>query len=610
MENPLIADLSQVLSDRYSVDRVSMSVSDWIAQNTTLNSRAFSFRNYHFQRAICDDMFGDVNVKKCSQVGLTEIQIRKFLAFLKRNRGVNAFFTLPDERLQRRVAQTRVAPILVADQVFHVSDTKDVRSRTTIQLNNSFGFVTGLTEADATSTPADALFHDETDLSDQRMLALFQSRLQNSNLKITQRFSTPTYAKFAIDADFFSSDQRMYLAPCDSCGEWNDVAFDTEHLHLPGLEKLEFDELYDIPSSAVDVLKFRESYFKCSACGSRLDLDSEKREWVANFHTRSDFKRGYHVRPTATSKLDVPYIFKSMWNFQAKDEIRRWHNTVLGETFESESQRISRENVLSCIDTLPGEVSVPVSIGIDIGQVCHLAVGNEDAVYEMRSFSEPELWIHVDELMDKYDVRSGAVDRYPYTPTANALRDYTDNIIIPVEYTTGARLQIVEANDDNTEVSVFDDDIRGHVRANRTNALDRVAFKFKKKQWKVYGAQQFGMEKLIVQLRNMLREEVPESQAKWIKLDENDHMFHALAFMLLGVVAREQIWLMSGPELRTEVMISPVEDRGATPQTQESRHRRNRQVKRLPKDGSALAGAWNLNAKKDHGIAPWPSRTT
>ena len=582
MENPLIADLSQVLSDRYSVDRISMSVSDWVAQNTTLNSRPFSFVEYAFQRDICDDMFDDVNVRKCSQVGLTEIQIRKFLAFLKRNRGVNAFFTLPDERLQRRVSQTRVSPILTSDQVFQVSDTKDVRSRTTIQLGNSFGFVTGLTEADATSTPADALFHDETDLSDQRMLALFQSRLQNSSLKITQRFSTPTYAKFAIDADYHVSDQRRYLAPCDSCNEWNDVSFDTDHIHLPGLEKLNFEELYDIPPTAIDSLKFKESFFKCSSCGSRLDLDSQRREWVPEFHTRSDFKHGYNVRPTCTSKLSISYIFKAMWNFQAKDEIRRWHNTVLGETFESESQRISRENVLSCVGSAPGDVTVPVSLGIDVGQVCHIAVGNEEAVFELRSCAEPELFNHVDELMEKYDVRSGGVDRYPYTPMANALRDYTNNIIIPVEYSSGARMQIVESNDDNEKVSVFNDDIRGHVRANRTNALDRVAAKFKKKQWIVYGTQQFGLEKLVNQLRNMLREEQPEAQAKWIKLDDNDHMFHALTYMLLGVVAREQIWLMSGPELRTEVMISPVVE------PSEAKKRK----------GDELAGVWNLDEKK------------
>ena len=246
-----------------------MSVSDWVSENTTLNRRPFSFKGYEFQRAIMDDMFPDVNVKKCSQVGLTEIQLRKFLAFIKRNRGTNAFFTLPDERLRQRISQTRVAPILHADQVFQASDPKDVRSQSIVQMGNSFGFITGLTEADATSTPADALFHDETDLSDQRMLALFQSRLQNSHLKITQRFSTPTFAKYAIDADWNASDQRLYMCPCDACGHWNDIAFDTDHIHLPGLEKLEFEELHEIPSSALDSLNFKESYYKCSECGSQ-----------------------------------------------------------------------------------------------------------------------------------------------------------------------------------------------------------------------------------------------------------------------------------------------------------------------------------------------------
>lgn len=591
-DNPLIQDLQQGLSDRYSVDRLSMSVSDWITENTTLNRRPFSFKGYEFQRAIMDDMFPDVNVKKCSQVGLTEVQLRKFLAFLKRNRGRNAFFTLPDERLRQRVSQTRIAPVL-KDQVFQASDNSDIRNQTIVQFGNSFGFVTGLTEADATSTPADALFHDEIDLSDQRMLALFQSRLQNSALRITQRFSTPTFAKFAVDAEFHASDQRHYLCPCDACGEWNDVSFDTDHIHLPGLEKIKFEELHDIQPAAADSLNFKESYFKCSSCGSRLDLTSERREWVPSFHTRSDFKHGYHVRPTATGRLDIPYIFKLMWSYQSKDSLRGWYNTVLGETYEADSQRISREDVLACMaQDNPDAVGIPVSVGIDVGQVCHMVVGNEEAVFEFSSFAQPELVNRVNDVFERYDVQSGAIDRYPYTPTSNMIRDHTENIIVPVEYSTGARMQIVQSNDD-IEDMFPSTDIRGHVRANRTNALDSVAWKFRKRLWTLYGVQKFGSEKLITQLRNSLREESAEAQAKWIKLDENDHMLHALALMLLGVVAREQIWLMSGPDLRTEVMLAGVDSTG---------------LKKEKPIG--LTGSWTLDDKKDRSTAPWGARRT
>ncbi|WP_204307082.1 hypothetical protein, partial [Klebsiella aerogenes] len=71
-----------------------------------------------------------------------------------------------------------------------------------------FGYITGTTEGEATSISADILMEDEVDLADQSMRSLFQSRLQGSLWKITQRFSTPTYLGYGIDAAYQASDKH------------------------------------------------------------------------------------------------------------------------------------------------------------------------------------------------------------------------------------------------------------------------------------------------------------------------------------------------------------------------------------------------------------------
>ena len=164
---------------RFGDSNASMSMGDWICANTTIKKRPFSFADYSFQKAIADDMHSNLSVKKCSQIGLTEVQIRKYLAILTRSTYINGIFSMPNEKMFTKTYNGRIKPILEADDVFNPpSATKPTRSKDQIQIRDSFGYITACTEGDATSISADFLFHDELDLSPQEIIALYQSRLQ------------------------------------------------------------------------------------------------------------------------------------------------------------------------------------------------------------------------------------------------------------------------------------------------------------------------------------------------------------------------------------------------------------------------------------------------
>jgi hypothetical protein len=116
---------------------------------------------------------------------------------------LSGIFTLPNEKMFTRVYNTRLKPLIEQDDIFNPPmDGAPVRRRDTVQIRDSFGYITGCTEGDATSTPADFLMHDELDLSPEEMIALYQSRLQNSEMKVTQKFSTPTFVGFGIDKSY------------------------------------------------------------------------------------------------------------------------------------------------------------------------------------------------------------------------------------------------------------------------------------------------------------------------------------------------------------------------------------------------------------------------
>lgn len=103
---------------------------DWITANTTIKKRPFSYEDYAFQKKIADDMHNDLSVIKCSQVGLTEVQIRKYLAMLTRGNALAGIFTLPNEKMFTRIYNGRIKPILEADDIFNpVMEVAPVRRR-------------------------------------------------------------------------------------------------------------------------------------------------------------------------------------------------------------------------------------------------------------------------------------------------------------------------------------------------------------------------------------------------------------------------------------------------------------------------------------------------
>lgn len=555
MRNPYLESFLSRLEARFAEDRQSMSYSAWICANTRLRKKPFSFEGYWFQKQIADDMHPDLSVIKLSQVGMTEIQLRKFFAFLVRNTGVSGIFTLPNDEMFKRVSRTRARPLVESEKVFNLetpTGEKPVRSMELYQIGTSFGYFTGNKESDATSIPADLLFHDELDLSDMQMIALFQSRLQNSNFKITHKFSTPTFVGYGIDAAFNSSDQHEYLCRCESCGHWNLPDFFPQFLHLPGLPDL--DRLDQIDQDIASRLDFRECYVKCERCGSSLDLDNpELREWVPRFPGR--LGRGYRIRCFSSGRITIPYIVRQLLKMKEMDNLRGWYNTVLGQAYNDSNARLDETQIRACMHSANHvEVSAldPVVIGIDVGQTCHLVLGKMDddgspLIFDWRQVDADVLPDEIDQLLKSYNIIGGCMDRHPYTPLANEIRDLSEGRIVPVEYRGTSRITVV-----NDELGEF-----SHLQANRTMMLDSVASAIRKRKLKMVG---YGMyeTQIIEHLRDMVRVENPDTPAVWNKLTGNDHFFHALAFLFLSIRYVDLVSHMRGAENRVSATILGV----------------------------------------------------
>jgi len=519
-----------------------MSMGEWLCRNTTLRGRPFSFTGYPFQRAIANDMHPNMDVIKPSQTGLTEIQVRKALGFITRNPQTSLIFTLPNEKMFRRVSATRIMPLVEEEKVFNLetrNGAKPIRNMGLIQVGTSFMYVTGATEGDATSISADAVFNDEVDLTDQQMLSLFNSRLQNSDWKLNHRFSTPTYPNFGIDQGYQASDQHEYAVKCDSCNHWQVPLFDLNFVNIPGLSS-DISSLTEIDEAMIDTgkLNLAEAFVMCERCHAPLDLGREEnREWIAKYASRTH-ARGYRVRPFSTARLSVEYIISQMLRYRARDYMRGWYNTVLGEAYTEGNNRLADRDIARCFTahvTIPEvDPNEPTWLGIDMGRTCHLVLSqgpslDDQHVIMFRAIPVDQLHDEVQTLLDIYNVIGGACDRHPYTPTADDLFRLSEGRILPVEYRGTKEINFIR--DPVTSEIV-------HAQADRTTLLDEVARVIRRQRIRFsgYGTQK---QQIIEHLTDMVREETPEKPASWVKLTGNDHYFHALGFLLTAIKLKE-----------------------------------------------------------------------
>lgn len=562
LKNRFLRDFQTQLRSRFAEDSISMSMSEWIEKNTTLRKKPFSYDGYEFQRQIVDDMSPNMSVIKCSQIGLTEVQIRKYLAFHSRNVGVSGIFSLPTDEMFKRVSQTRVKPMIDNDSVFNLNSVETpVRKVSLYQIGQSFAYFTGNKESDATSINADILFHDEVDLSDQEMLALFQSRLQGSDFRITQGFSTPTFEGFGIDATYKASDQHEYLARCTRCNHHNIPRFTPEFICLPGLSS-DINDLTELDDEIVERIDLGAAYVRCEKCGSALDMvDPKLRSWVPRFPGRRG--RGYRVSPFCVPRLTVDYIVDQLLKYKKRDAIRRFHNTVLGEPYNDSNARLSDEDILAVMKSGSsiGNPEAPVVVGIDMGITCHIVLmhlGHEHPVaFSWRQVLADNLYDEVETIMKDYNVVGGCMDRHPYTPLANDIRNLTDGLIVPVEYAntpTAPAIQIVNDELDNLS----------HIRGNRTMMIDTVAGAVRKRKVEFVG---YGRHQSLIQthLKEMVRIEKETATGQldtdkqqqwgppafWQKLSGNDHFFHALAYAFYATRVHDALEYRSDADMRT-----------------------------------------------------------
>jgi hypothetical protein len=353
----------------------------WLCEHTKHPKnpkKPWTFLDHEMQRDIANETRHHVLVRKCSQVGLSELSVRISLGMLAIFPGTTAIYTLPTAKFAAKFTKSRINTVVDASKTLSDLVPSGTDSSELKQFGTSFLYIVGTSgQSSPISIPADMLIRDEVDFSNQSLLSMFFSRLGHAQGGGWIRdFSTPTVDNYGISAEFDDSSQGRYVIKCSCCSEKVMPTF-IDDVVIPGFDnpiiELEAEMLTD------PRYDFDGAWLKCPACGGELTMDAltdvDNREWVHAL-PGADLG-GYQVMP-----FDVPFInpiaktVKSIKQYERKSD---WVNFEMGVPYE-DSENSFLESVITantCLSHVkPGAHAANGCVaGLDIGKTSWLLIG-------------------------------------------------------------------------------------------------------------------------------------------------------------------------------------------------------------------------------------------
>lgn len=399
----------------------------WICRHTKIGGRPYSFRDHEYQEKIVSDTSQEGVVRKCSQVGLSEISARIAVATCAVVPNFTTLYTLPTAAFASTFMSTRVDPVIqssnVLSQLIHnTMDNAEVK-----RFGNSFLYMKGSQSTNAPiSIPVDFLIHDEIDYSSPEIISQYQSRLTHSKYKKKLKLSTPTVPKRGIDKEFAHSRRHFNFVKCCHCNHYF-VPDYFEHVKVPDWDK----SLMEITKRNLHLTRYREAKVLCPSCGKEPSLQVEHRHWVCENPSEAYIAAGYQVSP-----FDAPNIISTPYLIEASTQYKRYIDFVnanLGLPAEDKESALTREDLLAAIIDSVGSAWGGYVCGLDMGMTCWFTIGFcslDGVLIVVKTEAVPlhRVRERYRALRSEYHLRLTVMDSLPYTDMVLSLQEEDPNL--------------------------------------------------------------------------------------------------------------------------------------------------------------------------------------
>jgi hypothetical protein len=479
--------MDRAAADHY--DRVKSSVmsshslrtaATWITENTFLKGEPYSYLDHEFQEVIVSDPSREKNVRKCSQIGISELFARVGLALANILDSSTTIYTLPTADFAKNFVKTRIDPTVQTSPKLKAALNSTADNMQIKQFGTSFIYYKGtIGQSAAISVPADVLMHDEWDFSDLQIASNYESRLTHSKHKLKYKFSTPTVGAFGISAEMDVSRRFFNMAKCGHCNEWFLPSY-FQHVHIPGFS----GEKKEISRDRLPHLRWQEAKVLCPGCGLEPDLGPEHRTWVCENPDENFEPAGYQIQP-----FDAPRIISAadlVLTSTKYDRFVDFVNFGLGLPAEDKETSLGKEEIDRCYEAgHAGMVGFFVNVmGIDLGLQCHIVVSGVDPYGRMLTRHTEvvplaRLFERRVELAKQFRVSLTVCDSQPYADILMRMQAQDANLYGAV-YVRSANLAVYsikklegedEAGEDEKSVDAGEERER-QVNVNRNRAFD------------------------------------------------------------------------------------------------------------------------------------------
>ena len=509
-----------------------LPTSKWIEKYTShpiQTSKPWSFKEHEFQIEIVDCESPYIACRKCSQIGVSEIFLRKGLSRCKRKIGTTMIYVFPTTGDVRKLVSHRVDTTIRESQIFKEALNPDLNNLEMKQIDSSFLYFTGSQKV-GISVPANLVYVDEVDFCVQKNITTFQSRLGH-NKEGDERFvgfSTPTIEGYGIDKMMSNTSESFYAVKHYKCGKTNKIDF-FKDIVVPGFDQdlTEFTK-EDLVLSRI---KTEEAYVKCPSCGCKITAenmcDPTHRQWIHTFPDLYKDRAGFNCSPLDVYGLNPPSrTLQQITNYELYDD---WINFKVGKPFSNANAVLTQPQVNSQ-NTFGGNNF----LGIDVGKTSWLVVINVapngmikiihleyvKLVWEGDSTST---YNKVIELQRQYSIRGTVVDSMPDLSLSLSLISNSFNSYAS-EYTRMAL---------NVEGSKSITNKReGIVKVWRTGLYNEMAKQLALNYITVAPSLP-DIELFNLHLKGLKKVRTPDGGETWEKIGD-DHFAHALGYALVA----------------------------------------------------------------------------
>jgi phage terminase large subunit GpA-like protein len=515
--------LTTAVLKRYTVAMMSK----WVSENTYLGGLPYSYEGHEYQETILSDTSVEVNVRKCSQVGVSEASARLALAAVSMLSPFTVAYTLPTAKFAGTFMKTRIDPIIDGSRLLKAAVHKTTDNNEIKRFGDSYLYMRGAASSNAPiSIPVDMLIHDEYDFCDQEVLTQYISRLTHSKWKMIKRFSTPTLPDFGIDKAFQESRRHFNLCKCEHCNHWFQPDYYT-HLVIPGYT----GELRGINKQTLTRIRWQEAYLACPNCGKSPSLMPEHREYVCENPDENYVAAGYQVSPFDAPTIITPsYLVKTSTLYERQQDFQNFALGLPAEDSEATLMRADFDKIFKAVAESRGLSYV---MGVDVGNTYHFVVMGVDVYGKMVVVHTEQVPMgkareRYHQLRMQWHVECTVIDSGPHAETVMALQNEDDNLFAAVYIRSKSILThtVLDREEEEDEGKAF---VR-QVNVNRSRALDAYMLTIREQHIEMLDCED--KELVISHHCSMKRvknfdNESGELVFTWQKTDGQDHYHHA-----------------------------------------------------------------------------------